>query len=209
MLGKLRLDLSAPSISSAAASPVRIFRSRGRVAGSLALAPDCGASSRESFASFCRASSSWKTCPHSSEGVSIAFSATWPKSGLIACGVAYALAMPGHRTKGSGSLWWPTATATDRAQSGSAAYSTASGRHSGTTLTDAVRLFPTPTAQPYGSGGNGSPGDRRAVFKRSKVASLDTIASREGGALNPAWVECLMGFPPGWTEIPSAQLALF
>ena len=39
---------------------------------------------------------------------------------------------------------WPTATAQDAAASGSAGYSTASGRHPGTTLTDAVRQWPTP-----------------------------------------------------------------
>lgn len=39
---------------------------------------------------------------------------------------------------------WPTAT--DAKQSGAASYSTASGRHSGTTLTDAARMWPTATA---------------------------------------------------------------
>lgn len=39
---------------------------------------------------------------------------------------------------------WPTTTTRDEASSGSANYSTDSGRHSGTTLTDAVRGWPTP-----------------------------------------------------------------
>jgi hypothetical protein len=41
-------------------------------------------------------------------------------------------------------MQWPTATSTDQKSSGSAAYSTESGRHSGTTLTDAAKQWPTP-----------------------------------------------------------------
>lgn len=42
---------------------------------------------------------------------------------------------------------WPTTTRQDAASSGSAAYSTASGRHSGTTLTDAARMASWPTCK--------------------------------------------------------------
>lgn len=42
---------------------------------------------------------------------------------------------------------WPTATRQDSASSGSRNYSTASGRHSGTTLTDAARMASRPTAK--------------------------------------------------------------
>lgn len=55
-------------------------------------------------------------------------------------------------------------------------------------LVDYIQMFPTPKAQncrgdgkPHGNGG----------------PSLDVVA---GGALNPDWVEWLMGFPLGWTE---------
>ena len=56
-------------------------------------------------------------------------------------------------------------------------------------LADYIQMFPTPKAQncrgdgkPHGNGG----------------PSLDVVA---GGALNPDWVEWLMGFPPGWSEV--------
>lgn len=56
-------------------------------------------------------------------------------------------------------------------------------------LVDYIQMFPTPKAQncrgdgkPHGNGG----------------PSLDVVA---GGALNPDWVEWLMGFPPGWSEV--------
>lgn len=74
---------------------------------------------------------------------------------------------------------WPTATTGDANGSGSAGYSTESGRSEGTTLTDAaVRGI-------------------RAGAPQSK--------SIKGLKLNPAWVEQLMGFPPGWTLLGPAS----
>ena len=34
----------------------------------------------------------------------------------------------------------------------------------------------------------------------SGIGGLD-LAAGNGGQLNPDWVEWLMGFPPGWTEV--------
>jgi hypothetical protein len=91
---------------------------------------------------------------------------------------------------------WPTPTSKDHAQSGAAGYSTASGRHSGTTLTDATaRDWPTATQRDWKDGAcrdanvptNGLLG--RAVPR--------TTGSRHA-RLNPAWVEVLMGYPVGW-----------
>lgn len=74
--------------------------------------------------------------------------------------------------------------------------------HPGKTLTDAIREWPTPTASEYGSSNNGCPGDGREVYATAGKASLFTEARRDGGTLNPAWVEALMGFPEGWTDGP-------
>ena len=49
-------------------------------------------------------------------------------------------------------MTWPTPTL--QSHSGSAAYSTESGRHSGTTLTDAIRMWPTARAEDSESCGN-------------------------------------------------------
>lgn len=69
----------------------------------------------------------------------------------------------------------PTTTSTDCKASGAATYSTASGRHSGTTLTDVVvRGLMMPNTVGHGIGG-----------KR----------------LSPHFVEWMMNFPIGWTEI--------
>jgi hypothetical protein len=65
-------------------------------------------------------------------------------------------------------------------------------------LTDAVvRAWPTPTASRYGTRNNGDPGDGRGEY----------LAVRLGGVLNPAWIEALMGFPPGWSELGPQDVA--
>ena len=69
---------------------------------------------------------------------------------------------------------WPTPTATDAKASGAAGYSTASGRHSGTTLTDA-------TVGPRGPESRSTSGKSRA-------------------RLNHRWVAQLLGFPSDWLD---------
>lgn len=57
------------------------------------------------------------------------------------------------------SILWPTATAQDAAQSGAAGYSTESGRHPGTTLTDAASgLWASPQAGDWRGLGEATPG---------------------------------------------------
>jgi hypothetical protein len=65
---------------------------------------------------------------------------------------------------------------------------------------------PTPTANRYGSTNNGDPGDGREQYATAGTPSLDTIATQEGGKLNPEWVETLMGAPVGWTGGPPAEV---
>jgi hypothetical protein len=82
----------------------------------------------------------------------------------------------------------PTPTARDCKQSGVAGnWTIESGRRPGATLTDvAVRGLDTPTNSPPDS------------------ASCELSAPSDGGGtlrLNPRFVEWMMGWPPGWTEV--------
>lgn len=58
-------------------------------------------------------------------------------------------------------------------------------------LEDFVAIFPTPTANDAKCNGTESQQNRNSE-------ALNVVA---GGSLNPEWVEALMGFPRGWTEI--------
>lgn len=80
-----------------------------------------------------------------------------------------------HWTATQAQGMWPTPTAQDAASSGSAGYSKASGRHGGTTLTDA-------TVGPRGPASRSTNGKNRA-------------------RLNHRWVAQLMGFPLDWSDV--------
>ena len=62
-------------------------------------------------------------------------------------------------------------------------------------LEDFVAILPTPTANDAKNNGMVSQQNRNSD-------ALNVVA---GGALNPEWVEWLMGFPRGWTEVSGSK----
>lgn len=65
----------------------------------------------------------------------------------------------------------------------------------------AVKLFPTPKATDYkGSGPRGSKSAEHDL-KKGNLKGAVMYATEKDGQLNPEWVEWLMGFPIGWTEL--------
>ena len=81
----------SPSILFAAGFPARIYRSPAVAKGSTAIDRVFGLSMPGSFASFCRASSSWKTSQRSLFGDWIAYSDRWPDSGILLVGACFPL----------------------------------------------------------------------------------------------------------------------
>jgi hypothetical protein len=63
---------------------------------------------------------------------------------------------------------------------------------SGDGLATAVLKFPTPSTL----GINGGSHSRAAAVKRGQA-----VTEVNGGSLNPTWVEWLMGWPLGWTDL--------
>jgi len=120
---------------------------------------------------------------------------TWRTRGIGSRYLVYRLAVSERRTSASEGSLLPTPTTGDAKQSGSR-NTPGSKAHSGTSLTDFARgdggsgrLVPTPSAADYK--GSSKPGQRRRQLSE-KVA---------GYALNPRWVEWLMGFPLDWTSV--------
>ena len=110
---------------------------------------------------------------------------------------------------------FPTPTAGDSKASGAAGYSTASGRHSGTTLTDKVvrsansetpreeESWPTPAATDgKGSGKTGEPRDRLdyAVERGETKTKVYDKPPPGGGQLSADWTDWLVGFPILWSS---------
>jgi hypothetical protein len=72
------------------------------------------------------------------------------------------------------------------------------GAHSRARL-EALNFFPTPTCQDAKN--NGSPSQQARNTKPLNVVV--------GGALNPVWVEWLMGWPLGWTDLKPLEMGKF
>jgi len=174
------------------------------------------------FANYDPATQSWKTYPVISLWDSEPYKGSWPRSGMTQDGIAYQLPPSAPRTSAtafSSSLHhgpnsdglWPIATTQDHATR----YA-----QGGMPLGMAARLFPTPTSTanmdspnerkkwpwlfptPVASGGldGGSKARRKA-----KIMNESGIEVPQTGRLNPRWVEWLMGFPIGWTDLEGSE----
>jgi hypothetical protein len=196
--------------SSAEDSPARTSASPGGGRASTGHGRACGPSSPESFASYDPASRSWRTSQGCLFGGWIGFSGTWPSWGTMRNGACCRLPPLVPSTFGRGSLLWPTPNA-----EGGTGYMSGSKRDVWRpTLelavrmapdglpplirkgldSDVARLYPTPTSCHRNlAGGSNS---RASAIRRGIYIA---------GALNPRFVEWLMGFPIGWCSFePSA-----
>ena len=128
---------------------------------------------------------------------------------------------------------WPTPTARDFKGANSTAHLTREGRRNHTyQLANAVKLWPTPTSR-CGTGASqaetrqGGPDLQTAVRmyptpqardyfpphspeyiakKKAEGHGMANLNDSVGGQLNPTWVEWLMGFPLGWTDLSASEM---
>ena len=159
-----------------------------------------GPSLSESSESSGRRGSSRKTSPVSESGALDSSSQDLPISGMTRNGSVYRLRPWERRISGRDSFSSPT----PRAQNGEGRNSRAwvrpldqpqnlenfVGRYPET------GMWPTPTAADASGGPGTSP-------KRTGGPNLRTSV---GGQLNPTWVEWLMGFPSGWTDLEPSEM---
>lgn len=209
-----------PSMSSPAASHVRTYH---MLASELALKVSdlvYGRSSPDLLARFDPALRSWKTPQASLVPGMDEFSETWPRSGMMQRGTAYPLPPSAPLTGGTASGLWPTATA-QNAKHGSLSPAEADRVNTGKAgLHAVVQMWPTPQA---GDAKVCMTGTQNQFMLPHAVAQFATPQSRDyrtgsedrwndparsrnlndqiGGSLNPDWVEWLMGFRTGWTQV--------
>lgn len=166
-------------------------------------------------------SCSWKTYQQSFLTDSEPYLQTWPRWGMTQGGCAYVHLMSERRiTETDGSHWLPTPTAkanqmapsmqkhracrnlmfptptTVDAGTGRFNTSVSSSNHRPTLAMMAKKnLWPTPTARIHKGGGK----QMTRKDGKSRMDMLDWAVEKDGGRLNPTWVEWLMGFPIGFT----------
>ena len=70
-------------------------------------------------------------------------------------------------------------------------------------LKGVVMFYPTPTTGAGLCGGTGNFQQLKNLEARGQITPEErrSMAAGNGGQLNPDWVEWLMGFPVGWTEV--------
>ena len=86
---------------------------------------------------------------------------------------------------------WPTPRTPSGGADNSANKTRPSGHKGTTNLLGAVKMWPTPVSRMWKD--SGSPSE----YNRNEVP----LAAQVGGQLNPTWVEWLMGWPLGWTDL--------
>jgi hypothetical protein len=184
-------DVCQPSMFSAADFPAS--RTRPLVdAWAPPMTATSGPSTPDSFASLDPGGSWRKTsqgcCQLMLDGSLEAFSGTWPRAGMTRSGIAYLQAPLAPLTDATVSGSWPTPDANSGRRFGQHPNRINPDRTF--TINDAVRCWPTPTVQDASNNAGSSQFDRNSLPLNAAV----------GGALNPTWVEWLMGYPLGWTD---------
>ena len=185
-------------------------------------AAECGAAWRGSWARFDPASSSWKTAQPCLLGDSDESLVTWPRSGMTAGGQCWELPTLERPTAAndSGLSGVPTPRMTD--------WKNGLQREDfGMNLPTFAKQWPTPTVcgnyNRKGASATSGDGLATAVLKvatptardwRSGKASQAThdknsrpLSEQIGGSLNPTWVEWLMGWKLGWTDLKPLETA--
>ncbi len=213
----------------------KTFRQPAKVQDSTASALASGGKWRELSVRYDRDTCSWKTHRSLWDEDLSACSLTLPKWGSMRDGVLSELLTSERPTAENDAGLWPTpnvpnggrscAHVTDW-RSPTTAYH--NGKKVQVGLEHAARHWPTPTATLGTKGGRVTPRKSReggtlieAVSQRTTWAtptvhgnynragasakSGDGLATQAGGSLNPTWVEWLMGWMLGWTDLePSA-----
>lgn len=163
---------------------------------------DSGQKWRGSLAKYDQDSRSWRTAQRSLLGDSEEFSETWPRWGTTVAGELYLLPTPLLPTDESGSGFWLTPTVCGNHNRKGASATSGDG------LVTAVRRVPTPVAS---MSKGSSPGS--LVRKNGRSREMDRldhfVQTVDGGPLNPEWVEWLMGWPPGHTDLKPLETGKF
>ena len=125
-------------------------------------------------------------------------SLTWKPKATPQGRLLFQLAVSMPRTEETGSGLWATPRTTDGTggprkldEKGRRISQTNPDLVFGANLADQVKMWPTPTAQDAKNNGVESQHNRNTKPLNAEI----------GGSLNPQWVEWLMGYPEGWTDL--------
>jgi len=215
------------SMSSAGVSPVRTSLPQEKGMDLMGRGQDSGHKWRGWLAKFDPLSCSLRTAQCSLLGEEQELLLTLPKWGMTRHGLLWELPMLEHRTKGTESGFspdnekffhtpnttgldggsnsrkalrkrldlWPTPVHSEAGQGLQIRREGKKGTQ--TSLSTAVLTWPTPRT----AGMCGGSGSWDLLNKNTTVEEARLMGAGNGGQLNPPWVEWLMGWPIGWTDL--------
>lgn len=180
---------------SAEDSPVKTLARRDLGRASMASAPGFGESLPVLLASFDHQSCLWRTYQQSFLTEWVEFSETFPRSGMMRNGKLYELPTLAHGTIEPECGWLPTPTVHGNNNRKGLT------KKSGDGLATAVKrqMFPTPTANEDAAGTPN--GKMQSMLGNDTRIRGETPEEWACGTLSPMWVEWLMGFPIGHTDL--------
>ena len=168
---------------------------------------ECGERWQGWLAKFDPSTSSWRT-PQCSllEDLNECLQ-TLPRSGMTRDGLLWEQQMSAHRISETESGLWPTPCATDHKGSGKTGelrdrldYAVERGATKSKDYT-----WPTPRTK----GMCGGTGSWELLKKNTTIEEARLMGAGNGGQLNPTWVEWLMGWPLGWTDLKPLETDKF
>jgi hypothetical protein len=163
---------------------------------------------------------SWKMSPLLKATVLSKLSKTWPSWGMTVDGYAYEHPTSGHRITGTGGFYFPTPVSSDgttgdiigkndtfmETKNGMLRKYNQNGTNGSIGLARYVKFWPTPNASDCRDRGNMSNPSIQRRAKIGKQLNLSMVVHPTSGKLNPTWVEWLMGWPLGWTNLKQSEM---
>ena len=180
-----------------------------KVSESMGKEVGCGEKWRGSFTKYDPDSSMWRTHQCSLLGDLEPFSETWPQWGLMRNGECWEQTTLERTIRGTGygsGQNWPTPNAWDGKRGPRSEENLRTKKHQINLITavkqaEREKLLPTPNARDWKDGKTA--GNRKSPGLGVVAHQLDT---QVGGQLNPTWVEWLMGWPLGWSELKPLEM---
>jgi len=156
---------------------------------------ECGEKWHGLLAKLCPNTFLWKTAQYSLlEDLELSLQ-TFPRWGLMQNGALYQLPTLVQTISEKESGFVPTPTSSTGGANHNSP-TTVEGKRFGMNLAGYAQKFPTPTANL--SKETNAPSESRR--------NTPTLAAQLGGHLNPTWVEWLMGWPLGWTDLKPLEM---
>jgi hypothetical protein len=190
----------AKSMSSAGVFPVRTSQPQEKGMDWMGSGQDSGHTWRGWLAKFDPLSCSWRTAQCSLLGEEYESLLTLPKWGMTRDGLLWELPMLAHHTNETESGLWPTPVHSEARQGLQIRRDGKKGTQ--TSLSTAVLTWPTPRTK----GMCGGSGSWDLLNKNTTVEEARLMGAGNGGQLNPPWVEWLMGWPVGWTDLKPLEM---